>query len=70
MEKSTEPIDRIVRFKELQSLVGGYCYTTIWRLEKENKFPKRVKLGPRAVGWRLSDIQDWIKNRQPVSYCA
>lgn len=31
-----------------------------WRLERDDKFPRRVKVGARAVRWRLSEIEAWI----------
>ena len=36
--------------------------TTIWRLEKEGKFPKRHKIGLRAVAWLQTDIEQWIED--------
>ena len=33
---------------------------TIWRMEQSGDFPKRVKIGKRAVAWRISDIQLWV----------
>jgi prophage regulatory protein len=56
--------DRILRFKEMQEMIGGYSRTSLWRLQKQDGFPKKLQLGPRAVGWRLSDIQKWIKSLQ------
>jgi prophage regulatory protein len=29
----------------------------------EGTFPKPVKLGKRAVGWRASDIAAWLESR-------
>ena len=43
---------------------SGLSKTTIWRLEKEGAFPKRVKLGPQAVGWRESEVLKWIETLQ------
>jgi len=41
--------------------------TTIWRLEKEKKFPKRRRIGNSSVGWRESEILAWISERPTVS---
>jgi prophage regulatory protein len=35
----------------------------IYALMLEDKFPRQFKLGSRAVGWRESDIEKWIKER-------
>lgn len=53
---------RIIRKSELLERVG-YSDVQIWRMEKAGKFPKRVKLGPKAVGWVESEVSDWIKER-------
>ena len=31
-------------------------------------FPKPVQLGERAVGWRLSEIDDWLDTRKRASF--
>lgn len=41
----------------------GLSSTTIWRLEKSGKFPRRVKLGGAAVGWLESEIDQWISGK-------
>lgn len=33
--------------------------SSIDRYEREGRFPKRLKLGRRKVGWRLADIEAW-----------
>jgi prophage regulatory protein len=30
-------------------------------------FPRQVRLGPRAVAWRESDVDAWSASRQEVS---
>lgn len=57
--------DRIVREEECRQLTG-LCRTTRYMMEKEGTFPKKVRIGNRASGWRLSDIQAWIKNTDNV----
>lgn len=54
--------DRIIRSNEVQDMVG-LSRQTIWRYEKNGKFPQRVKLGNISVGWKLNEIQDWIQQR-------
>jgi prophage regulatory protein len=34
--------------------------TTLWRLEKVHRFPKRVKIGFKRVAWRAGEIDAWI----------
>jgi prophage regulatory protein len=53
---------RIVRRPEVQGLTG-LSASTIERLEKAGDFPRRRRLGPSAVGWIFSEIEDWIASR-------
>lgn len=54
--------DKIIRSKEVQEMTG-LSRTTIWRLEREGKFPARVPLTASNVGWRQADVQDWIRGK-------
>ncbi|NQY87197.1 MAG: AlpA family phage regulatory protein [Colwellia sp.] len=56
------PIDRFVREAECK-LITGISRTRRWELEKEGKFPKRIKLSERAVAWRLSSLMQWMEER-------
>ena len=50
--------DRIIDRHELQRLVP-YSNNHLLRLERQGKFPKRLKLGPNRVGWLLGEILAW-----------
>lgn len=54
--------DRIIRAKEVQNMTG-LSRTTLWRLENKGEFPYRVSLGGNSVGWKLSEIKQWIDER-------
>ena len=51
----------ILREKEVIKVVG-LSRTSIWRKEKLGTFPRRVKIGDRAVGWLRSSIEEWLRN--------
>jgi prophage regulatory protein len=54
---------KILSYDDLKPQKGiSYSKVQIWRLEKQNKFPKRVKLGP-GHGWLDSEVDDWIMAR-------
>ena len=53
---------RIISKKELRTIVP-LCSQQILRLEKQGKFPRRIWLSARRVGWRLSDVETWIEER-------
>jgi len=54
-------IDKIIRSKEVQELTS-LSRTTIWRLERKSEFPSRIPLTSGSIGWRLSEVQDWIRS--------
>jgi predicted DNA-binding transcriptional regulator AlpA len=39
----------------------------IYQLEAEQRFPKRIKIGIRAVGWIESEVQIWVEKRIAAS---
>jgi prophage regulatory protein len=53
---------QIYRFPKVEA-VTGLSRSTILRLEKSGKFPRRVKLGARAVGFASADIHSWVASR-------
>lgn len=55
-------MERIIRITEIQEILG-VSSSQLWRMEKEDRLPARVKISKRAVGWRKSDIEEWIANR-------
>ena len=55
--------ERIIRLPALVQLVS-LSAATIYRQERAGSFPRRVALSANAVGWRLSEVQDWLATRQ------
>jgi prophage regulatory protein len=41
----------------------GLCRTMIYQLEAAHQFPRRVKIGVRAVGWIEGEVQEWLTQR-------
>lgn len=52
-------LPRIITKRELRQMVP-YSPQYILKLEKRGRFPKRIRLGERRVGWLLSDVEAWI----------
>lgn len=52
---------RFIRETECQEITG-LGRTSRWRLEKEGKFPKRYKISKKAVGWLLSELEEWMQS--------
>ena len=55
---------QIIKLPAVQ-LMTGLSRMTVYRLSAEGQFPKRIALSDdgRAVGWHLSEVQEWIANR-------
>ena len=62
MPRQTSSPDRILRSHEVQEMTG-LSRTTIWRLERKGEFPARVALCAGSVGWRLSEVDTWVRGR-------
>ncbi len=58
-------MDQVLRAGEVQRITG-LSRTTLWRQEREGKFPGRRKLGKRSVGWMASEIARWLESRAQV----
>lgn len=50
---------RIIRKPELFNIVG-LSDSTVWRMERAGKFPRRIQLGAGSVGWIESEVEDWF----------
>ena len=40
--------------------VTGFCRSMIYLMEAERRFPQRVRIGTRAVGWLEGEVQAWL----------
>ena len=59
-------MEKILRLEQVMQVTGLKC-STIYLYSKQGKFPRQVKLGPKAVGWVASEVQDWIEARKQAS---
>jgi hypothetical protein len=39
----------------------------IYQMQAEGRFPQRIKLGERAVGWLESEVREWLAARIDAS---
>lgn len=54
--------ETFIRRKALEAKLGLSC-STIYAMMAEGKFPRPIKIGRRAVGWRDTDIQAWVRSK-------
>ena len=57
---------QIIRLPQVCN-VTGLRRSMIYQLEAEQGFPKRIKIGIRAVGWIESEVQAWVASRVEAS---
>jgi prophage regulatory protein len=55
----------MTRFLRVKDVVArtGLSEMTLWRRQKAGTFPRRVKLGPNAVGFVEEEIESWCAAR-------
>lgn len=53
---------RMLRVRQVCQ-VTGLGRSTIYLMESEGRFPRRVQLGLRAVAWIEADVQAWLQAR-------
>ena len=56
----------IIKPKELSRLLKASIHT-IKRWERMGEFPRHILLGERAIGWRVTDIEAWLRAKQARS---
>lgn len=59
---------RLARLPEVLRATG-LPRTTIYKLMAARDFPRSIKLGPRAVAWRLAEVHAWISQRAADNRC-
>jgi prophage regulatory protein len=50
--------------------VSGLSRVTIWRMERNAKFPRRRQLSANSVGWLKSEVDAWVTSREQVKSLA
>jgi prophage regulatory protein len=53
---------KVLRLPELKRLTG-LSRSSIYNYVSTGAFPRPLRLGPRAVGWLESEIEDWLSQR-------
>ncbi len=62
MANQVTPIDPVLRWPEVAKIVP-ISRSHAHALAAQGKFPKPIKLGPRASGWLQSEVQQWMDDR-------
>ena len=62
MTHSTE----ILRPRQAAEYLGAGLSTLYRWAQTRPDFPKKLRLGPRTVGYRRSDLDKWLESREVV----
>ena len=54
---------RILRPKAVVQMVG-LSRVTLWKLERDGKFPPRRRLSANTVGWLAEEVEAWNRSRE------
>ena len=52
---------RIIVFEQLADRGIRYSRQHIHNMERQNRFPKRIQIGPNRVGWVEFEIDEWLR---------
>ena len=63
---TTEGSLKILRLPQVCE-VTGLCRSMIYQMEADLRFPQRVKIGVRAVGWLDNEVHQWLIRRIAMS---
>ena len=50
---------RVISWRELSEMIP-FTRQHVLRLEKAGRFPRRLQIGARRVGWLATEIEDWL----------
>jgi prophage regulatory protein len=64
-DKQMQTNQRFIKLPEVIALTGK-ARSTIYADIKNHTFPAPVKIGFRAVAWRLTDVIEWQESRIPA----
>ena len=68
MEQIHSTTEQIVLSLKTVCHLTGLSKSTVYRLERQGSFPKRIKLSERRVAWLALDIYDFITERVEASH--
>ena len=59
-------MDKLLKRVEVEA-VTGISTATLYELMRAGRFPEPLRVGPRAVRWRESEIEAWMESRPRAS---
>ncbi len=62
VNNNSPPRLRILKRSEVLSMIP-VSDASLRRMEKDGRFPKRIRLGSQSYGWAENEVLDWIRLR-------
>jgi prophage regulatory protein len=59
---ASKPHVLVVRMRQLTTMVG-LSRSSIYVFVSKGLFPQPIRLGPKAVGWRVNEVEEWLESR-------
>ena len=59
-------MERMLTRPEVEQMLG-VSTATIYKWLGERKLPEPIRLGPRAIRWRLSELMKWLDEQPRAS---
>jgi prophage regulatory protein len=53
---------RLLSLDEVRHLIP-YSASQIYRLEHQDRFPRRLRIGPNRVAWLQDEVESWVQQR-------
>lgn len=60
MQETPQKAERLLRQAEVRQRVG-LSRSSLWRWEREGKFPRRRRIGRNTVGWMESEVDAFVE---------
>lgn len=57
-----ENVNKVIRLPAVIDMIG-MSKPTVYNMIKRGAFPAPIKLGQKASGWLVSEVQNWIAER-------
>ena len=64
-EKALTTPDKIINEHQCRTITT-LSRSTRWRLMQRQEFPAKVRISPNRTGWRLSQVLEWLHDREAV----
>ncbi len=58
----------LLNYEDLKRLGIDASKTNLWRMERQGRFPRRIRLSYRKIAWDANEIQEWLQARADARF--